>query len=118
MGSLGRLLATVLTVGRTRAELMTVELQLELRRFVVLLVMSVAALLAGIIGLVLASFAVIVAFWDSHRLVAAIVVAVVFLAGGVITALLLAVRIRSRPRPFEATLAQLARDAETLRGGG
>lgn len=116
--SAGGFLASLLAIGRTRLELLTVELQLELRRIAGFLVLGFVAVLAAAMALLMAGIAVIVAFWDTHRLLAALGVTLTFLlvAGG---ALGLLVRgIRAHPRLLEGTLAELSRDVEQLRGRG
>lgn len=118
IGSAGDLLAGLITIGRTRLELLTVELQLELRRIAELLVLAFVALMAGGIGLLMGGLSIIFAFWDTHRLLAAGLVTATFLALAAVAALLLARRVRDRPRALEGTLAELARDAEQLRGRG
>jgi uncharacterized membrane protein YqjE len=116
LASLTGLLASLLTVARTRIELLTVELELESRRLLTVLALGLVALFAATLGLAMAGVAVIVAFWDTHRLAAAVAVAGVWLAAAMIAGLVLARRIRTRPHFLEGTLAQLARDSEQLRG--
>jgi uncharacterized membrane protein YqjE len=116
LASLTRLLGSLLAIARTRIELLTVELELEGRRVLAVLALGFLALFAVSLGLVMAGVAVIVAFWDTHRLAAAVAVACAWLAAAVIAGLVLAWRIRTRPRFLEGTLAQLARDSEQLRG--
>lgn len=122
-GPLGRLLrsgsellATVLAMGRTRLELLSVELQLELRRLAVLAALGFVALFAGAIGLVMAGAAVIIAFWDTHRVLAALGVTAGFFAICIAAVLLLFRRLRRGPRLLAGTLGELQRDVETLRG--
>jgi uncharacterized membrane protein YqjE len=117
LASVRNLLATILAIGRTRIELLTVEVQLEIRRLAVLLILGLVVLFAAGVGVIMAGVAVIVAFWDTHRLLAAVLVAVVFLAGAAIAGLVLAVKVRNKPRMLEGTLKEFARDSERLRGG-
>jgi uncharacterized membrane protein YqjE len=118
IGSAGDLLASLLTIGRTRLELLTVELQLELRRIAELLVLAFVALLAGGMGLLMGGLSIIFAFWDTHRLLAAGLVTATFFALAALAVFLLARRVRDRPRALDGTLSELARDAEQLRGRG
>lgn len=114
MDSVSALLATLLTIGRTRLELLTVELQLEVRRIAAIILWAVIAACASAMALMLAGLAVIVVFWDSHRVLAAIGVSAAFLATALTAVLVLRARIREKPPLLQGTLAELARDAERL----
>lgn len=116
IASVSGLLATALDIGRTRLELLTVELREEVHRTAEQLVLGLAAVLAAAAGVLFAGLAIIFAFWDTHRILAAVLVTFGFFAVAAITALLLRSRLRSRPRFLQATLAELARDEGQLRG--
>ena len=117
LASTGNLLATVLSIGRTRLELLTVEVQLEIRRTAELAIWLMVAVQAAWVGLIMAAFWVIVFFWDTHRLLAAGLVTAAFLTLALGAALVLIGKIRSKPPFLEATLAELDRDSRRLRGG-
>jgi uncharacterized membrane protein YqjE len=110
LDSLGRLLATALTIGRTRLELLTVELQLEVQRTAALVVWTLVALFAAGAGLLLAGVTVIIVFWNSHRVLAAAIVTAVFLLLALMATAILAYKIRTKPPMLEGTLAELDRD--------
>jgi uncharacterized membrane protein YqjE len=114
--SIANLVATVIAVAQTRLELLTTDLQEEMHRVAEILVWTLVALLAALIGLFLAALAIIFVFWDTHRLLAAVLVTSAFflIALGAIVAL--RVKIRSKPRMLDATLAELAKDREQLAG--
>ncbi len=116
IASASGLLATALEIGRTRLELLTVELREEVHRTAELLVLGLAAVLAAAAGVLFAGLAIIFAFWDTHRILAAVLVTMGFFAVAAITGLLLRSRLRSRPRFLQATLAELGRDEGQLRG--
>lgn len=113
--SVSNLLATLLTIGRTRLELLSVELQLEVRRIAELLVLAFLTLFAAGVGLMLAGLAVILIFWDTHRVLAAVLVTGTFVGIAAVSALILAYKIRTKPRLLEGTLAELAADSQRLR---
>ena len=112
---LRRLGASLLTLGRIRLELFTIELQEEKSRVAQLLGWTVlAALLAGF-GLLLAVLWVTVALWDSHRLLALGAGAGLFL-GGAWWAVRQVQRLTALPSPlFDASLGELRQDAAALR---
>jgi uncharacterized membrane protein YqjE len=116
LSSLRALGATLVALVHTRVELAVVELREEGERRKRMLVLAVAAgvfltLAAGLLALF-----VVVLFWDTHRLAAAGGVTLAYVAIGVFALLRLKEQARNSPPPFEATLAELARDVETLRG--
>jgi uncharacterized membrane protein YqjE len=115
IASVSGLLATAIDIGRTRLELLTVEVREELHRMAGLLVLGLVALLAASAGVLFAGLAVIFAFWDTHRILAAVLVTGGFFALGAVAALQFRSRLRSRPRFLEGTLAELARDEAQLR---
>ena len=122
-GPIGRLIrstrnlvATLLTIVRTRLELITVELQIEAQRVAILAVLAVVALFAAGIGLIFAAVTVILIFWDTHRVLAAFMVTGAFVGVSLVSGLVLFNKIRTKPRLLAATLAELAADARRLRG--
>lgn len=115
LASAGNLLATLLSIGRTRLELLTVEVQLEIRRTAELAVWLVIAIQAAMVGLIMAAFWVVIAFWDTHRLLAAGMVTAAFLGIAFVATLVLARKVRVKPPFLGGTLAELARDSERLR---
>jgi uncharacterized membrane protein YqjE len=116
IASVSGLVATAIGIGRTRLELLSVELREELNRVAELAVWGAVAVLAGGGGVLFAGLAVIFAFWDTHRILAAVLVtASYFLLAG-IAGLVIRSRLRSRPAFLHATLGELARDEEELRG--
>lgn len=117
-GSLRGMLATLVGIGHTRLDLLTVELQLEVRRATSILLLGAVVLACAAAGFLMVGIAVILAFWDTQRLLAALLVATAYLGVAVICAALILRRLQARPRPFEGTLSELARDAEQLRGRG
>jgi uncharacterized membrane protein YqjE len=113
--SLTNLVATVVGIVQTRLELLTTELQEEVHRVAELLVWTIIALLAAGMGMFLAALAVIFVFWDTHRLLAAVLVTASFFAIALIAILVLQAKLRSKPPMLDATLAELAKDREHLK---
>nr|WP_257022642.1 phage holin family protein [Pigmentiphaga litoralis] len=117
VGSLRSLAATSVGILKTRLELVAIELAEEKTRLMGLLILALAGLLCLAIGLLMFSFLVVVAFWDTdHRLLSILLVGLVYLVLGI--GMLLAVRKKAIDAPiaFEETLAELERDRELLAG--
>ncbi|MBL8202395.1 MAG: phage holin family protein [Chromatiales bacterium] len=116
IGSVSALLATAIGIGRTRLELLTVELREELNRTAGLLVWGAVAVLAAGGGVLFAGLAIIFAFWDTHRILAAGLVTLGYFVLAAVAGLVIRSRLRSRPPFLQATLGELARDEDGLRG--
>jgi len=110
-----QLFVTVMEAAQTRAELLTTEVEEEIQRVARLLLLGFAALLAGILGALIAGFVVVILFWDTHRVAAALAVLAVFLLAAAICGVAVRRDLRARPRLLEATRTELARDVARLR---
>ena len=64
--------ATIVAIAHTRLELLTTELQEEVRQVGAILIWAFVAAFAAMIGLFLGALAVIFVFWDTHRIAAAL----------------------------------------------
>ncbi len=115
IASLRRILATLLDLGRTRIELIAVEIEEQIEHAAKLLLWGIAAVYFGSLALLLLAFTIVIAFWDTHRMLAAIGVTAAFAlaAGG--AGLSVRKRLRQRPRILTATTTELRRDADALR---
>lgn len=108
------LLATALAIAHTRLELVTTEIEEELHRVAeILLWMFIVGFFAGLTVLMLA-FVIVVVFWDDHRVLAASLTTLGFLAIAGIAALVVRAKARARPKLLEATIDEIRRDREAL----
>jgi uncharacterized membrane protein YqjE len=114
-GSVRALFATLVAIGHTRLELLSVEIQEEVERTAAMLVWSIAALLTGLATLLMLSAAVVLWVEPPRRWVAAGMLALVFLAACVAAAIQARSRMMLKPRPFDATLSQLEKDRDMLK---
>lgn len=115
--SLVRLGGTLLATAQTRVELLTTELGEDLERGLRVLVWALLAALSAVLALLLAGIAVIVWFWDTHRMGATLGVTAVFVLLAIVAAWLARARLHEKPRLLDATRSELSRDVETLRRG-
>lgn len=116
VGALRGLLAAGLDALKTRLDLATVEIELYLIKFVRMLLWVLAALACALLALVFGLVSIVVALWDSHRMLGLLggtglffVLAVVFAAVGART-------FRSRPNLLEGSVQQLDNDQRSARG--
>jgi uncharacterized membrane protein YqjE len=116
IGSLKGMLSSLIAIAQTRLELISTELQEEVGRAAELLLWAFIALFAAGIGLFLGALVLIFAFWETHRLLVSLLVMGFFFLLALTALLVLRARLKSRPRLFEATIAEFARDREHLDG--
>jgi len=113
-GALSQLAASVTSLVHTRLELVMVEFDEERLRTKDLLVLAVIATVFFAFALIVLTVLIVYLFWDTHPVGALIGVMLVYAAIGVGAVILL--RRRMQSPPFAATLAELRRDADALRG--
>jgi uncharacterized membrane protein YqjE len=118
LDSIARAARTALGLARTRLEILATEIE-EAR----ILVAQLALLVAGIVfclqmAILLFVVLLVVWFWDSHRLLALGVGTGFFFLAALAGVAWLRHLIRSRPKLFATTIAELGKDEERLRGGG
>lgn len=118
LASLRALGATLLRLIGTRAELLGVELREGGERRKEMLVLACAGGVFLAMGLLLLTFLMIVVFWDTHRIAAIVGVTLVYVGLGAGAMVKLRNKLRSSPAPFQATLAEFAKDLELLRNPG
>jgi len=114
-GPLRRLGTSLLTLGRIRLELLAIEAQEEKERIAGLALWAVlAALLAGF-GLLMLLLLVVVALWDSYRLLAIAGAAVVLLGAAAGAVAKLKALLAQPTTLFQSSISELREDADALR---
>ena len=109
------LVAGVIDLGRTRFELFGTELREEMNRLATAIIGGLAILVFATIGLGFGAVAIILSVDESKRLPVTIGAAVFFLLAAGVAALLLRRVATMKPRPFDATLAELRGDLQALK---
>lgn len=112
--SLKTLTATLVAVGHTRLELLSTELEEERERVGSMLISTLVAFFCFGLGVVLTTLLIVVAFWETHRLLVLGLLAALFLAAGAAAWAFALDKARSKPRLFHASLSELAKDRERL----
>jgi uncharacterized membrane protein YqjE len=116
IGALRGLFAAGLDTLRTRLDLAAVEVELYLIRVLQMMLWAVAALACALLGLVFGLVTIVVALWDSHRMLGLLGGTGLFFALAVIFGLVGARTFRSRPNVLDGTLQQLDHDQRSVRG--
>jgi uncharacterized membrane protein YqjE len=115
-GTVRELMAALLEALRTRLELAGVEVELHLRALLRSLIWAVSAVASAMLGLTCGAMAVIVALWNTHRMLGLLGGMVVFMGLAAIFGYLGARALRVRPDVLEGSLGQLAEDERRARG--
>lgn len=112
--SLSGLASTVVAIIYTRLELLSTDLEEDQAHVFSLLGQTLAALFLLGVGVVLATILLVLAFWDTHRLLVLGVLAGLFLTAGLVAGASALYKARNKPRPFAASLAELYKDRQQL----
>jgi uncharacterized membrane protein YqjE len=113
--SLSNFASTVVAIAHTRLQLLTTELQEEVRQVGAILLWAFIAVFAALIALFLGALAIIFVFWDTHRGAVSLAMIAGFLGIAAAAALTLRSKLRSKPPLLDDTLAELAKDRDQLR---
>jgi uncharacterized membrane protein YqjE len=107
--------AGLISLGRTRFELFSVELREELARLTTVLLGGIAVLVLAALGIAFGSVALVLAVGEAHRLMTVCIIAALFLAAAALLAWRLQRLVALKPRAFDATLEELERDYEAIK---
>lgn len=117
LGSIKRLLSTLISVASTRLELLANELYEERLHLGQMLLYFFSALFCFGMALMLLTVFIVVLFWDAHRLAVLGSVSALFIISGVLLALKLHRLSQIKSKLFSVSLAEFAKDREQLGGG-
>jgi len=112
--SMRTLAATLLTIGRTRLELLSTELEEERLRLSSMLVWATIALFCAGMGAVLLTLFFVVLLWDTNRLLALGIPALLFFFGAALCWRVVLAKAKAKPKLFSTSLAELSKDREQL----
>ena len=114
LDSLKTLTGTLIAIVYTRLELLSTDLEEERERLAILLMLMLVALFCIGVGVILAVLLIVVAFWDTHRLLVLAGFTGLFLVGGLSASWVALHKLRTKPRLFAASLAELRQDSAQL----
>lgn len=112
--SISALTSTLVAIIHTRLELLSTDLEEDRERLMSLVTLSLVTLFCLLIAAVLITITVVVAFWDSYRIIALSSIATVFLAVGIVTWVLASRKAKAKPKMFTASLLELIKDRQQL----
>jgi uncharacterized membrane protein YqjE len=115
LDSLSTFGGSLLAIAQTRLQLLSTELEEDRQHLFVLIILALVTLFCVGVGVVLATILLVLAFWDSHRLLVLGIVAGVYLCAGALACTIALRKLRRKPRLLAQSLAELAKDREQLR---
>jgi uncharacterized membrane protein YqjE len=112
--SITALTSTLIAIVHTRLELLSTDLEEDRERLMSLVTLSLVALFSLLIAVVLITITLVVAFWDSYRILALATTSGIFLIVGVLTWIAAIRNAKSKPKMFIASLLELVKDRQQL----
>lgn len=113
--SVGELLVTAVEMAHTRLELAFLELQQGLEGLVGVLLWSLIALFGAGMGLLFGGLALVFLYWDTHRVLVATLIMLVFLLLAAIAATVVRGQLRAQRALFATTMTELNKDRAVIK---
>jgi uncharacterized membrane protein YqjE len=114
LDSIRTTLATTAKVIRTRLEIISCELEEQREWMQNLLLLAVAGLFCVSMGLVMLTLFIVAVFWESHPKAVLGAFAILYLAIGAWAVLTFRGKLGARPKLFQTTTEELAKDEAQL----
>ena len=114
LSSLKHLVFTGASIAQNRLELISTDVQIARAKFLSLLVMIIFTLFFLFFGLVMLALLIVIYSWEADRIFALSLLTAGFLAIGCILAMVVLRSLKTMPKLFEATIAELAKDRQEL----
>ncbi len=108
--SLRNLGRTGIAILYTRLQLVSNEIQEEKERLIELMVYAVVGVFCASFGVLLLTFYIVVAFWDTNRLTVLAIMTLLYLLLGVAALIAFRTKAKAHAALFAATLAELKKD--------
>lgn len=114
LASIKNVTTTFIDIAHTRLDLLCTDMEEERQRLVSLLAMAFISLFCLCVGVVLVAIFIVVMFWDTHRLLVLGLLTGIFLISGMVLWSLAMHALKTMPRLFAASLAELEKDREQI----
>ena len=114
LSSLKNLVSTGASIAQTRLELISTDVHIARSKFLSLLIMVIFTLFFLFFGLVMLALLIVIYSWESDRMLALSLLTSSFLVIGFILTLVLLRTLKTMPKLFEATIAELSKDRQEL----
>jgi uncharacterized membrane protein YqjE len=114
LASVKSMAANLLAIAQTRLELLASDVAEERERLTTLLVLVLLALFSFGVGVVLLALLIVIALWESNRLLALGGLTGFFMLAGALLGWLAMNKLRRAPRLFDASISELQKDRDQL----
>ena len=111
-----RMLAILVSIVRTRLNMLAVELIQEKSRIWLILVLTALALIFASMALLALSLLVVAAFWEENRLLAIGGLSAFYVVATIVTLVVLRQKAKIGSNLFAGTLSELSKDSAALAG--
>lgn len=112
--SVTHLTGTLVGLVQTRLSLLATDVEQGHLQFMSMLALALTAAMAVGVGVVLTTMVIVLAFWDTHRILVLGILATLFLVVGIGAWRLALHKVRTQPKPFAASLLELSKDRAFL----
>ena len=112
--SVTHLTGTLIGLVQTRLSLLATDVEQGHLQFMSMLALALTAAMAVGVGVVLTTMVIVLAFWDTHRILVLGILATLFLMVGIGAWRLALHKVRTQPKPFAASLLELSKDRAFL----
>jgi uncharacterized membrane protein YqjE len=114
LSSIKYIFSTGASIAQTRLELISVDIEIARSKFIIQLVLIVSTLFFLFLSIVLLALALVIYSWESNRLLALGLPTGSSILIGIILALLTKQSLRTMPKLFETSIAELDKDREAF----
>ncbi len=105
---------TLITMGQTRLELLSTEIEEEREWLTSMMAWTMAALFCAAIAVVLTAMLIVIIYWDSYRVLSlSLLIAVFVVAAGFAWRVVFNMT-QAKPRLFASSIDEMAKDRERL----
>jgi uncharacterized membrane protein YqjE len=114
IGSLATIATLLVSTAYTRLELISIEIEENRERLLSLLTLYLVSYFSLMVGIVLLTIMIVVAFWDTYRLSSLALLSGFFLLIGFTTWWIANSKSKTKPKIFTASLLELLKDYQKL----
>lgn len=106
--------ATLVAIVHTRLELLSVDLEEEREHLLTIMLLALIAVFLLGIGVVLSAILLVVLYWETQRVLVLGLLTAFFLLVGIAVGIYARHKVRTKPRLFSSSIAELHKDQEQL----
>ena len=112
--SLTTLAATLVSLAHTRLHLLSADLEEDRHHWLTIFILALVTLFCIGVGVVLVTILLVVAFWETDRVLVLSILTVCFWLAGITAGLIAKQKAHKKPRIFTSSLSELTKDQQHL----